>query len=60
MRRPRIDYLDRMILIAYETGEANFKGVNVKNRIKYLKLRRFLANRFINKSKRLEKNDKRF
>lgn len=60
MRRPRIDYLDRMILIAYETGEANFKGVNVRNRIKYLKLRRFLANRFINKSKRLEKNDKRF
>jgi len=60
MRRPRIDYLDRMILIAYETGEANFKGVNVRNRIKYLKLRRFLANRFINKSKRLERNDKRF
>jgi hypothetical protein len=60
MRRPRIDYLDRMILIAYETGEANFSGVNVKNRIKYLKLRRFFANRFINKSKRLEKNDKRF
>ena len=60
MRRPRIDYLDRMILIAYETGEANINGVNVKNRIKYLKLRRFLANRFINKSKRLEGNDKRF
>ena len=60
MRRPRIDYLDRMILIEYETGNANFSGVNVKNRIKYLKLRRFLANRFINKSKRLEKNDKRF
>lgn len=60
MRRPRIDYLDRMILIAYESGEANFNGVNVKNRIKYLKLRRFLANRFINKSKRIEGNDKRF
>jgi hypothetical protein len=60
MRRPRIDYLDRMILIAYEKGEANFNGVNVRNRIKYLKLRRFLANRFINKSKRIEGNDKRF
>ncbi len=60
MRRPIIDYLDRMILIEYETGEANFSGVSVKNRIKYLKLRRFFANRFINKSKRLEKNDKRF
>lgn len=60
MRRPRIDYLDRMILIAYETGEANFNGVNVRNRIKYLKLRRFLANRFINKSKRIEANGKRF
>lgn len=60
MRRPRIDYLDRMILIAYENGEANFNGVNVRNRIKYLKLRRFLANRFINKSKRIEANGKRF
>jgi len=60
MKRPRIDYLDRMILIEYETGEADFNGVNVRNRIKYLKLRRFLANRFINKRKRLEKNDKRF
>jgi hypothetical protein len=49
-----------MILIEYETGEADFNGVNVKNRIKYLKLRRFLANRFINKSKRLEANGKRF
>ncbi len=60
MKRPRIDYLDRMILIEYETGKADFNGVNVRNRIKYLKLRRFLANRFINKRKRLAANDKRF
>jgi len=59
MKRPRIDYLDRMILIEYETGEADFNCVNVRNRIKYLKLRRFLANRFINKRKRVEGNDKR-
>ena len=48
-----------MILIEYETGEADFNGVNVRNRIKYLKLRRFLANRFNYKRKRKEGNDKR-
>ena len=48
-----------MILIEYETGQADFNGVNVRNRIKYLKLRRFFANRFINKRKRVEGNDKR-
>ena len=60
MKRPRIDYLDRMILIEYETGQADFNGVNVRNRIKYLKLRRFLANRFNHKRKSKEGNDKRF
>jgi hypothetical protein len=49
-----------MILIEYETGEADFNGVNVRNRIKYLKLRRFLANRFNHKRKSKEGNDKRF
>jgi len=59
VKKPRVDYLDRMILIEYETGEANFSGIHVRNRIKYLKLRRFLANRFNYKRKRKEGNDKR-
>jgi len=60
MKRPRIDYLDRMILIEYETGEADFNGVSVRNRIKRLKLRRLLANRFNYKRKRAGEYGKRF
>ena len=60
MKRPRIDYLDRMILIEYETGEADFNGVNVINRIKYLRFRRLLANRFNYKRKRAGEYGKRF
>ncbi len=56
MKRPRIDFIDRMILIEYETGESNFNGSHVRNKIKWLKLRRFLANRFNNKRKRTEAN----
>ena len=52
MKRPRIDFLDRMILIEYETGLADFSGVGVRNRIKRLRLRRYLANRFNYKRKR--------
>lgn len=56
MKRPRIDFIDRMILIEYETGKSAFSGSHVRKRINWLKLRRFFANRFNNKRKRKEAN----
>ena len=57
MKKPRIDFIDRMILIEYETGESNFNGSHVRNRIKWLKLRRFFAGRNKHKRIRKEAND---
>ena len=56
MKRPKIDFIDRMILIEYEQGESNFSGTHVRNRINWLKLKRFLAKRFNIKRKRKEAN----
>ena len=60
MKRPKIDFIDRMLLIEYENGTADFNGVSVRKRIKRLRFRRLLANRFNYKRKRAGEYGKRF
>jgi len=56
MKRPIIDFIDRMILINYEEGKSNLNGKYIRRRINALKLRRMILNPIFN-SKRKEAND---
>ena len=56
MKRPRIDFIDRMILIEYEQGKSSFNGRYIRRRINALKLKRMLLKPIIN-SKRQAAND---